>query len=863
MRVVRRPRLVESLAVAVSTRRLTLVAGPAGGGKTTLLTSWIADGVAPKTTAWLTLDAHDDTPQRFWSAVLQSLAHAGALVDGRVVDAVATPSLTPSIDLVPLVAAELSEGEDVVALVLDDFHLISDKRVLEGVGELLAIAPSRLRVVIASRRDPRLPLPRLRVAGELAELRAAALSFTQDEARQLMAGHGLALSRGDLDALVARTEGWAAALAMAAVALRAADEPSATIQRFAGDDRAVSDYLASEVLATRDPASLDFLLRTAVVDEITGSLADALTGGEGGGDVLAELERGDCFVVALDGHGRWYRYHRLFLDLLRSRLARLPKAERDELHARAAHWLAANGAVVEAMQQAIAAQDWRFAADLVADHWLDAFLVGRSAALRPLLESLPREFAEREPGIAVACAAIHLELGEGDRADAYLELAAAALGKRPPHDPVAELLAVVTLQRARSRGDLDAAVDLAEDLLGGTRGTFLSRTPERRALVLLMRGAAEVWTGASASASRHLRESLMLARRSGQEYVELAGLGYLGLLQAMEGRLEAASELAAEALALASRHGWSGLPHAAPALATLGTAQLHACDPAARTTLDEAAAICRASGDLPLQLSIAAARALASLDEREGGPRRGLELLAAAQDEASTWRPPAALAERLLCVEVRLLLAAREDAEALARLDDVSPGPAAAALAARQSLSRGEPAVALTLLEPHLECGPGSADVPTRIELHLLAAVAHSCRLNHEVAATAFEQALGLADPDRFTWIFLQAGSSLRDLLVRQIRRGTAHRGLVEDLLTRLDRASGQPDRAGPLLEPLSERERTILSYLETMLSTDEIAGELFLSTNTIKSHAKSIYRKLGVTRRRDAVLRARALRLL
>jgi LuxR family maltose regulon positive regulatory protein len=381
--------------------------------------------------------------------------------------------------------------------------------------------------------------------------------------------------------------------------------------------------------------------------------------------------------------------------------------------------------------------------------------------------------------------------------------------------------------------------------------------------VLLMRGAAEVWTGASASASRHLRESLMLARRAGQEYVELAGLGYLGLLQAMEGRLEAANELASEALALAERRGWSGLPHAAPALATLGTAQLHACHQSARTTLDEAAAICRASGDLPLQLSIAAARALASLDEREGGPRRGLELLAAAQDEAGAWRPPAALAERLLCVEVRLLLAAREDADALARLDDVAPGPPAAALGARHALSRGEPVVALTLLDPYLECGPASADVPTRIELHLLAAVAHSCRLNHEVAATAFEQALGLADPDRFTWIFLQAGSTLRDLLVRQIRRGTAHRGLVEDLLTRLDRASGQADRTGPLLEPLSERERTILSYLETMLSTDEIAGELFLSTNTIKSHAKSIYRKLGVTRRRDAVLRARALRLL
>ena len=262
------------------------------------------------------------------------------------------------------------------------------------------------------------------------------------------------LSNADLESLVARTEGWAGALALASLALRETDDPSRVVRDFAGDDRAVADYLASEVLGALPDDLCEFLVRTAVSDTLCGELVDALLDEYGSGQVLEDLERRNCFVIALDSRRRWYRCHRLFLELLRSRLAARPRREREDLHSRAARWHADNDHPVEAIRHAIAAQEWRFAADLAGERWLDVVLAGRGPALRPLLSRLPDELVEREPAIAVAFAAIHLEPGGlPERTDAYLDLARAALEHGPADPAVAELHAVVSLQRARSRGD--------------------------------------------------------------------------------------------------------------------------------------------------------------------------------------------------------------------------------------------------------------------------------------------------------------------------------------------------------------------------------------------------------------------------
>ena len=756
--------------------------------------------------------------------------------------------------------------EGLSVLVLDDFNELSDERVLAGITQLLKVAPPSFRLVVSCRRDPPLQLQRLRVAGQLAELRAAPLAFTADEARKLLGSQGLVLSNADIESLVARTEGWAGALALASLALRETDDPSRVVRDFAGDDRAVADYLASEVLAALPDDLCEFLVRTAVADKLCGELVDALLDEYGSGQVLEDLERRNCFVIALDSRRQWYRCHRLFLELLRSRLAARPRREREDLHSRAARWHADNDLPVEAIRHAIAAQEWRFAADLAGERWLDVVLAGRGPALRPLLSRLPDELIEREPAIAVAFAAIHLEPGGlPERSDAYLELARAALERGPADPVVAELHAVVSLQRARSRGDLTLAEQAAETLGSVHFADAADPCPQRRALVLVMLGACEsLWSGRGAEASRDLRTGIALARRSEQDYLVIGGLGHLAVLCVSEGRLQAGADLALEAIALAEAREWLGLPLSAPALLALGWAEYLWCDSASVETLGRAADAARASSDLPIRLQIAALSALTQLDSGDGA-RRALETLRGSLDEVGDWQPPGALEQQLRSVEARVLLAAGERDEAVEVARTLPDSAARCAIEARAALTHADPAGALELLDPHVEDGSSVTDLATRIEVLVLHAVARHAQLDHDGARASLERALELAGADRFPQVFLQAGSPLRDLLARQVRQGTRHRGLVEELRITLDRRavawSAAPST--PLLEPLSKRELTVLGYLETMLSNEEIAAELFLSTNTIKTHTKSIYRKLGVTRRRHAVSQARAMRLI
>jgi LuxR family maltose regulon positive regulatory protein len=841
--------------------RLTLVAGPPGAGKTTLLSSWIKTGNAPPRLAWVTLDAHDDAPTHFWRTVLASLAACDACPTGRLEPIVVPPFSVVTGDLPMLIAGALPDDDEPTVLVLDELHEVRNTRVLDGIAELLRIAPASFRMVISTRHDPRLPLPRMRVAGQLAEIRAADLAFTPDEARELLVGHGLSLPAGDVETLVQRTEGWVAALALTAMSLRGSEDPGRQITRIAGDERAVADYLATEILDELSTGTREFLVRTAILDRVCGPLADALTGSRGGAEMLEELERRNCFVVGLDDRRHWFRYHRLFLELLRSRLPAFTHAERRELHRRAATWLADNGLGVEAIEHAIVAEEWRFAVDLIAEHWMDAFLSGRSASLRPLLEGLPAEFVEREAGVAVALAGIHLDAGDIVRADRFLAIGRAALSDADRDGRKSEQLGVVALLRARCHGDLEAAVRIADEVLAAN-GTEEPGARQQPALVLLLLGATEVWTDRLGSAARNLRAAVAQARFAEQEYLVLGGLGHLAIVEVAEGRLEPGAALAREALAIAERRDWLDAPQAASALMALGWAQLHMCDAAAAGTLEHALLAARSSSDMPLRQATAALRALAALEGE--GARRGLDILAGAGAENAGTSMPALVDRLVRGIEARLLLATGDEQAALDTLAKLPPSATTGVLRARHALSRADPGSALRLLEPCLGSACADADTTTRTEALVLEAVAHHRSLDNAAAADSLERALALADADRSLWVFMQAGASMRELLARQLRHGTAHRGLVESLIVRLEQLelTGGAS-AEPLLEPLSARERALLSYLETMLSTEEIARELFVSANTVKSHTKSVYRKLGVTRRRQAVLRGRALRLL
>ena len=700
------------------------------------------------------------------------------------------------------------------------------------------------------------------VAGQLAEIRAADLAFTPDEARELLVGHGLvAPHERRRDARPAHRGLGRRARADRHVPAGLGG-PGRQITRIAGDERAVADYLATEILDELSTGTREFLVRTAILDRVCGPLADALTGSRGGAEMLEELERRNCFVVGLDERRHWFRYHRLFLELLRSRLSALTHAQRRELHRRAATWLAANGLGVEAIEHAITAEEWRFAADLIAEHWMDAFLSGRSASLRPLLEGLPAEFVEREAGVAVALAGIHLDAGDIVRADRFLAIGRAALSDADRDGRNSEQLGVVALLRARCHGDVEAAVRIADEVLAAN-GTEEPGARQQPALVLLLLGATEVWTDRLGSAARNLRAAVAQARFAEQEYLVLGGLGHLAIVEVAEGRLEPGAALAREALAIAERRDWLDAPQAASALMALGWAQLHMCDAAAAGTLEHALVAARSSSDMPLRQATAALRALAALEGE--GARRGLDILAGAGAENAGTSMPAP--RRPARPRHRGTAAPRDRRreggvgharQAPAFDDDRRPSSAGT------RSSHADPGSALRWLEPWLDSACADADATTRTEALVLEAVAHHRSLDNAAAADSLERALALADADRSLWVFMQAGASMRELLARQLRHGTAHRGLVESLLVRLEQLelTGGAS-AEPLLEPLSARERALLSYLETMLSTEEIARELFVSANTVKSHTKSVYRKLGVTRRRQAVLRGRALRLL
>ncbi len=594
----------------------------------------------------MTLDAHDDAPSHFWRTVLASLAACDACPTARLDPIVAPPFAVVTGDLPTLIADALPDDGEPTVLVLDELHEVRNTRVLDGISELLRIAPASFRLVISTRHDPRLPLPRLRVAGQLAEIRAADLAFTPEEARELLVGHGLSLPTSDVETLVQRTEGWAAALALTAMSLRGAEDPGRQIMRIAGDERAVADFLATEVLDELTTGTREFLIRTAILDRVCGPLADALTGALSGAETLEELERRNCFVVGLDDRRNWFRYHRLFLELLRSRLSGLTQAERRELHRRAATWLAENGLGVEAIEHAIAAEEWRFAADLIAEHWMDAFLSGRSASLRPLLEGLPAEFVEREAGVAVALAAIHLDAGDIVRADRFLELGRAALPEADREGRQSEQLGVVALLRARCHGDLEAAVRIADQVVAAN-GTEEAgeRHRQQPALVLLLLGATELWTDRLGPAARNLRAAVAQARFAEQEYLVLGGLGHLAIVEVAEGRLEPGVALAREALTIAERRDWLAAPQAASALVALGWAQLHMCDAAAAGTLEHALVAARSSSDMPLRQATAALRALAALEGE--GARRGLDILAGARAENAGTSMPA-LVDRLV-----------------------------------------------------------------------------------------------------------------------------------------------------------------------------------------------------------------------
>jgi LuxR family maltose regulon positive regulatory protein len=913
---VSRPRLVSRLDKGLRLGcRLALLSAPAGFGKTTLLSEWIHHPrEEPLAVAWISLDGDDNDPARFLSYLIAALQVIQPHLGDGLLDTLRAPQPPPLESLLVALVNEIADLPEPPAsiLVLDDYHVIKARPVHQALASLLEHLPQPPQgphLVIASRSDPPLPLARLRGQGLLTELRIDDLRFTPGEAAAFLAQvGGLSLADQQVAALESRTEGWITGLQLAALALRpAVSDPAGgeeritrAIQDFAGSHRFVLDYLVEEVLQQQPEPVQRFLLQTSVLDRMTGPLCDALTGGQGGQALLEELERANLFIVPLDARRRWVRYHRLFADLLRARLPLLgpaldcPPAE--ELHRRASAWYEEAGFPAEAVSHALAAQDLERAARLVETHGLPMLLRGELATLLGWLEALPGEVVISRPWLVLYQAWALVLSGQLEALEPGLD----SLNKSHEVSLTSEMrghAAAIRAYAAAMTGDISRAIEQA--------GQALALLPEEelvvRGVVSFTLGGISLAAGQIARAREALAEAVSVGRRTGNLHVAVPALTRLADIQVEEGRLHSAAAAYREAMDLASQGSERPLPVAASAYSGLADLHYQWNDlDAARDYLAKGLHLGRQWGNV--EALVEDYFDLARLHVAQG--EIGLAVEAERQVErllrGVTLNPPAQ--SRLAAHRARLALALG-DLTAAGRWMAGTDLPASAPvrylhlfeqttwtrlLLIRQELEEAQELLARLLNTTEREGWMGRA-----IELLVLQARLHQATSHHTEehlarARAPLQRALTLAAPQGYVRIFVDEGAPLRSLLLDlrawlAIEPPDAGEGEARSLLAYLDRLllAFAPSQAPPeqrpvaassplapghvpgLVEPLSERELEVLRLVAAGRTNREIAGELVVALSTIKSHTHSIYGKLGVRNRTQAIALARELGLL
>jgi LuxR family transcriptional regulator, maltose regulon positive regulatory protein len=839
---------------------LTLVSGPVGSGKTSLLSSWIAAHPRPKSIAWVTVESRGRNVPQFWAHVLASLASTTGGRSGPL--AKLAPPRTAGDDrfLSRFIEAVGGVARPLV-LVIDD-ELETGSREIDRLIERLAwLAPSSFRLVLATRRRPGMPLARLRAGGQMTEIRGDDLAFTFDEARELLSGLDVRLSDGGVEALIERTEGWAVALRFAARALRESTDPERFVREFPAGDQTVSEYLGEELLA-RMPIDLQrFLLRTSVADRLTLELAEELAGADAKRH-LTVLRRERSVVASLGGG--WFRYNRLLTTFLRARLADASQSETAALHATAAGWLAARGFAREALEQALAARNAPLAAEILSDMEIWPVLGPDGAALRAVIDRLPRgELAgHRDALVAVAASRVV----EGDTVEALALLRSWQRSSRAPHAPHQRIrAAIVGLTAARRSGDVGATLRWSRRAVRQGDVDISEVEADRlRALLLEHRGWAMLWSGAREQARQDLSEGHRAARWIGDDALHLSCHSLLAACELGSGHVSVASDLANEALAFASERGMTSSPEAAIAYFVLAAVHGERGELDVLETMLESGRDAARGGDVgDGSLWAMEARLRARVDEWQGSPDVAANLLSATRRRLQR-DPDLSELARILAVEEAEMCIAAGRPEAAEQLLGSSEAPGAglreATVRARLASLHDGTDDAVAILERALEAAvPDHVSVLTTAWLQL--AAVRWGRSDPARAWEAMEQSLIVSEPDGIARPFLFQDRS-RELLWSHVSRGTGREEWAFTLLDRIE--SRRPALGGTTpTEPLSGRERTVLQYMDTLMSVNEISRELYVSTNTIKTHIKHIYRKLGVSRRRDAVERARALRLL
>jgi LuxR family maltose regulon positive regulatory protein len=864
-RLIDRDDLLAALDRAAA-RKVTIISAPAGSGKTSLLRAWADRQGQRHRLAMLQVPRDQQDAQQFWLALLEAVRHASATTN-RAGPPAATPDFNAPA-MVDRVLSELADARGDIALVIDDLHELNSPDALAQLARLLTHLPPNAHTVLTTRHDLRLRLHQLRLAGELAEIRAADLRFTERETRMLLDASGIALSASGAALLHQRTEGWAAGLRLAALSMAGHPDPERFVAEFSGSDRTVAEYLIAEMLE-RQPADVqDLLLRTSLLDRVNGELADVLTGRPGSERILLELADANTFVVPLDPERTWFRYHHLFGDLLRLELRRTLPEEVPALHRRAAGWFIRQGRVVDAIRHTQAAGDWPEAARLLADHSFSLTLDGQAQTIQALVRAFPP--GADHPELALVRAGGDLVQGRLDEAAAYLALAETYAQTAPPDRQRRLRVAVASLKLslARRRGHLAGVIEqvrfLASPVTGQSDGD-IALGSDLRAVALMNLGTVEAWTLGLEDAERHLRQGAVLAREIGRPYLEVSCLAQLGFASKID-PFATTQRRCREAIALAERYGWGAEPVIAPALMTLAGTMvwLGEFDEAERWLQRTARALQTDTGpDITLLLHHTAG----ILHACRGHRPEALEEFSAAEYLGWQLEGSHALASQVTgwMVATQARLGRPGEARAvLAAVDDERAGCGEIRNAcAVICLAEGDPAGALGAVQHVFDGTAPVIGYVTVVEAHLLAGLAHRELGDQRVANQAAERALALAESDRLVLPFAMTGS--RELLEALPRHETAHAALLTDILDVLHGSSAAAGNQPPPLdvEELSPGELRVLRYLPTNLSRPEIAGELSVSLNTVSTHVRSIYAKLQVRDRSSAVQRARELRLL
>jgi LuxR family transcriptional regulator, maltose regulon positive regulatory protein len=897
--LVARPRLLEHLRRGADSR-LTLVSAPAGFGKTTLLAEWLHESsAADRHVAWLSLDPSDNEPAPFWTYVVTALRAAVPDIGAAALELLTSPPVPTDLVLTTLLN-ELADVPGELWLVLDDYHLIDNQDVRDSMTLLLDHLPPPVHVVLSTRADPDLPLPRWRVRGELVEIRAADLRFTSDEAAAyLREATGLNLASGEVEVLEERTEGWIAALQLAALSIQGRDDVSSFIARFAGNDRYIVDYLVEEVLAHQPEPVREFLLHTAVLDRLTGPLCEAVTGRDDGSQMLTTLQRANLFLVALDDQRQWYRYHHLFADVLRARLLAEDPELVPLLHQRASRWYEEHDSAEEAVGHALAARDFGRAAHLmelavpaIRRHRQEAMLLG-------WLRALPQDVIRASPVLSVFFGYMLMVSGDLDAFEPRLDdaeraLAAVPDGSAPPWAETEELRtlpATIALYRAslaQARGDVAGTAEHARRALDlASPGDHLARGGAAGFLGLAawaqgdVSGALETFTQAVAS-----------LHAAGNLVDELSSTVMLADMWLAAGRPGTSRRLYERALEVSEAHGEPVL-RATPDL-HVGLSELD-CEvgdlEAARRHLEQAAA--PGEGAAMTESRYRRFVAMARVAEAESHPQEAIALLDTAEQLYRPGffpdlRPIAAMKARVWISQGNLSLAAdwarergvsaTDEASYLSEFDHLT---LVRLLIARHRAHPDPGALdgALGLLARLEEAAETSGRAGSLVEIRLLQALAQDARGDRPQALQSLGQAWSLApEPDGYLRLFLNEGASMVDLLrdaERQHLAGDHARRLLNLSAAGDSDAAGAPRAPGAAgaagaqrlvpasAEQLSERELQVLRLLDTELTGPEIARALFVSHNTLRTHTKHIFTKLEVNSRRAAVRRARELGLI